>query len=97
MGKEQLHRYIEESKGNERNVCQIYVVKDGMAIYDDCWRGFRTEDAANVNSVTKGVMALLAGIAIDKGYISGADQKVMDFFPGYKLPAGEQIVRLSHS
>ncbi len=92
MDKEQLHRYIEESKGNESNVCQIYVVKDGMAIYDDCWRGFKTEDAANVNSVTKGVMALIAGIAIDKGYISGVDQKVIDFFPGYKPKRGEKTI-----
>ena len=30
--------------------------------YDDCWHGFTTEDARNVNSVTKGVAALLAGI-----------------------------------
>ena len=36
-------------------------------INDDCWHGFKTEDAMNVNSVTKGVVALLAGIALDRG------------------------------
>lgn len=92
MDREQLHKYIEESKGNESNVCQIYAIKDGKTIYDDCWRGFRTEDAANVNSVTKGVMALLAGIAIDKRYIPDVDAKVMDFFPGYEPKRGEKTV-----
>lgn len=73
MNKEQLHRYISESTGNESNICQIYVIKDGEMALDDCWHGFKTEDAMNVNSVTKGVMGLLAGIALDKGFIKSVD------------------------
>ncbi len=78
MNKEQLHRYILQSTGNESNICQIHAIKDGSTVYDDCWHGFKTEDAMNVNSVTEGVMALLAGIALDRGFIRSVDQKVMD-------------------
>ena len=92
MNREQLHSYISDSTGNESNICQIYVIKDGETIYDDCWRGFKAEDAMNVNSVTKGVMALLAGIALDKGYIKSVDQKVMDFFPDYTVKRGEKTI-----
>ena len=73
MNKEQLHRYISESTGNESNICQIYAIKDGEVVLDDCWHGFKTLDAMNVNSVTKGIMALLAGIALDKGFIQNLD------------------------
>ena len=90
MNKEQLHSYISDSTGNESNICQIYVIKDGETVYDDCWHGFKTEDAMNVNSVTKGVMALLAGIALDRGCINSVDQKVMDFFPDYTVKRGEK-------
>ena len=92
MNKEQLHKYIENSKGNESNICQIYAFKDGKPVYDDCWHGFKTEDAMNVNSVTKGVVALLAGIALDNGYIKSIDQKVMDFFPDYSVKRGEKTI-----
>ncbi len=92
MNKEQLYRHIKESTGNESNVCQIYAIKDGKTVIDDCFKGFKTEDAMNVNSVTKGVMALLAGIALDKGYIKSVDQKVMDFFPDYKVKRGEKTI-----
>ena len=92
MDREQLHRYISESKGNESNICQIYALKDGQPLYDDCWHGFKTNDAMNVNSVTKGVMALLAGIALDRGYIRSVDQKVLDFFPGYTVKRGEKTI-----
>ena len=92
MNKDQLHKYIVNSKGNESNVCQIYAIKDGEVALDDCWHGFTTEDAANVNSVTKGIMALLAGIALDKGFIKSLDQKVMEFFPDYSVKRGEKTI-----
>ena len=92
MNQEQLHKYIESSTGNEKNICQIYALQGGKPVYDDCWHGFKTEDAMNVNSVTKGVTALLAGIALDKGYIKSVDQKVMDFFPDYTVKRGEKTI-----
>ena len=92
MNKDELHRYISESTGNESNICQISAVRQGETVYEDCWHGFRAEDAMNVNSVTKGVMALLAGIALDRGEIRSVDQKVMDFFPDYTVKRGEKTI-----
>ena len=92
MNREDLHEFISSSTGNESNICQISAFKNGITVYEDCWRGYRSEDAVNVNSVTKGVMALLAGIALDRGYIKGTDQKVMDFFPDYEIKKGEKTI-----
>lgn len=92
MNKEQFHKFVTASTGNESNICQIYAITDGEVAYDDCWHGFKTEDAMNVNSVTKGIMALLAGIALDKGCIKDVDQKVMDFFPDYTVKRGEKTI-----
>ncbi|MBR3248100.1 MAG: serine hydrolase [Clostridiales bacterium] len=92
MNKNELHSHVLNSTGNESNICQICVMKDGRTVYEDCWRGFKTHDAANVMSVTKGVMSLLTGISIDKGYIKDVDQKVIDFFPGYQVKRGEKTI-----
>ena len=92
MNKEQLYRFISGSTGNESNICQIHVIKDGRMVYDDCWHGFTAGDAVNVNSVTKGIMGLLAGIALDKGCIRSIDQKVMEFFPDYSVKRGEKTI-----
>ena len=92
MNKEELHRFISESKGNESNICQICAISDGKTVYEDCWRGFKPEDPVNVNSVTKGVMAILAGIAVDKGSIKGIDEKVISFFPDYQVKRGEKTI-----
>ena len=88
----EFHRFVEESTGNESNICQICAVRGGETVYCDNWRGFSTDSAVNVNSVTKGIMALLAGIALDKGYIRSTEQKVMEFFPDYTVKRGEKTI-----
>ena len=92
MNKEELHEYVANSCGNEKNICQIYAMKDGKPVYEDCWHGFDIGDAVHVMSVTKSVMALLTGIAIDRGCIKSVDQKVLDFFPDYKTKRGEKTI-----
>ncbi len=92
MNIEQFHTFISESTGNESNICQIYAIRDGRELYVDCWHGFSTDDAMNVNSVTKGVMSILAGIAMDGGFIRNVDQKVMDFFPDYTVKRREKTI-----
>ncbi|MCR5128262.1 MAG: serine hydrolase, partial [Lachnospiraceae bacterium] len=92
MNREEFYRHISESKGNESNICQICVIRDGQTLYEESWRGFKKDDPVNVNSVTKGVMAILAGIAFDKGYLRSVDDKVMDFFPDYTVKRGEKTI-----
>ncbi len=92
MNREELHRFISASKGNESNICQICAIRDEEIVYEDSWRGFKAEDPVNINSVTKGVMAILAGIAADTGAIKSLDEKVINFFPDYQIKRGEKTI-----
>ena len=92
MTKNELHKYIAESKGNESNICQICAIRNGKTVYSDNWHGFAADSAVNVMSVTKGIMALLTGIAVDKGFIKSVNQKVPDFFPAYTVKRGEKTI-----
>ena len=93
MNREELKKFVSDSTGNESNICQIFVMKNGTAVYEECWHGFQSEDAVHVMSVTKGVMALLVGIAIQQGLIRSVDQKVLEFFPDYAVKRGEKTIR----
>ena len=90
--KEELYKKVILSTGNESNIRQIYAMKDGVKVYEENWHGYKSEDAVHVMSVTKGVMALLTGIAIDQGYIKSVDQKVLEFFPDYAVKRGEKTI-----
>ena len=92
MNREQLHEFIAQSTRNESNICQITALRDGKTVYEDCWHGYCTDDAVHVASVTKSVMSLLTGIAIDKGLIKSIDDKVLDYFPEYQVKRGEKTI-----
>ncbi len=53
MTKNELHKYVEDSKGNESNICQICAFKNGEMVYSDNWHGFQFDSAVNIMSVTK--------------------------------------------
>ena len=85
-----LHQYVET---NCSNICQIVAQKNGKIIYEDCWHGFKPDDTLHVMSVTKSVVSILVGIALDKGLIKSVDQPVLDFFPDYKIKRGEKTIQ----
>ena len=89
MNKEELHEFIRE---NQPNICQVTAYKDGSKVYSDTWNDYKENDCVHIMSATKSVMALLVGIAIDKGQINSVDDKVLDYFPDYKVKRGEKTI-----
>ena len=91
-----LHQIISDT---QPNICQTVIVKEGKLIYSDTWNGYSLNDTVHIASATKSVVALLVGIAIDKGYIDSLEQHILDFFPEYTLKRGEKTlpcVKLKH-
>lgn len=86
---ELLHEYVAD---NEKNICEITAIKNGEIVLEDYWNGYKPGDTLNVMSVTKSVVGLLVGIAIDQGFIKNVDQKVLDFFPDYVTKRGEKTI-----
>ena len=89
MNREELHKLIETE---QPNICQVVAYKGGEQVYEDCWNGYKMDDCSHVMSVTKSIFALLIGIAIDKGQIKSVDDKVLDYFPKYKVKRGEKTI-----
>ena len=67
MNKQEMHDFIERQ---QPNICQIVAVRGNQTVYSDTWNNYKSDDCVHVMSVTKSVMALLIGIAIDKGQIT---------------------------
>lgn len=44
-------------------------------------------------SVTKSILSILIGIAIDKGYIKSIHQPILDFFPDYIVKKREKTIQ----
>ena len=72
------------------NTLGVVVYKSGEIILEEYFSGADRNESVHTFSMVKSIVALLVGIAIDKGFIKGVDQKVLDFFPEYKLKRNQE-------
>ena len=75
------------------NMAGIVVRKDGKLLYEQYFHGCTDSSRIHVYSVTKSIVSILIGIAIDKGYIRNVQQKVLEFFPDYTVKRRETTIQ----
>lgn len=66
---------------NNRQLFSIVVSQNDKIVYNQYFNGKSNHDLFNNQSLTKSIMSLLIGIAIDKGYITSVDDKIVKYFP----------------
>ena len=71
-----------------RSVDALLVVRRGYLVFERYFGGGGPEEKHLVASVTKSFISALVGIAIDRGFIAGVHQRVLDYFPEHA--AGRQ-------
>jgi len=59
----------------------VLVIKNGHLIAEGYFNEGSVEQKARLQSATKSYTSALVGIALEQGYLSSVDQKMMDFFP----------------
>jgi CubicO group peptidase (beta-lactamase class C family) len=59
----------------------IVISSKGRIVYQRYFNGHRAEELYNNQSLTKSIVSLLIGIAIDKGFIPSADERILPYFP----------------
>lgn len=69
---------------NNKQLYAVIVSQNGKIVFSQYFNGKTDTTLYNNQSLTKSVMSLLIGIAIDKGYISSVDQKIAKYFPELK-------------
>ena len=59
----------------------LLVIRNGYLIAEDYFNEGSVNQKGRLQSVTKSFSSALVGIALDQGYLSSVDQKMVDFFP----------------
>lgn len=88
--KTKMERIINSSYSN---IGGIVALKNGKIIYENYINECSAASTFHVFSVTKSIISILIGIAIDKGYIKSINEKVLDFFPDYTVKRGEKTIQ----
>ena len=71
------------------------IIQNGELLFEQYWEGYSNTSKSNPFSVSKSIVSLAVGCAIDDGYILDIDQPVSDFFPQYKGYGGK-ILTIRH-
>lgn len=58
----------------------VVIIKNDQTVFKKFYNSQSEDDLCNIYSETKSLMAILIGIAIDKGFIKSIDQPISDFF-----------------
>lgn len=67
--------------------------KDGEKVIEEYFQDANAEESVHTFSIVKSIVGILVGIAIDQGYIESVHQKVLDFFPDYKLKRNQEQLK----
>ncbi len=96
---ERLQRlWSDIEKGRYGTINSVLVAKDGQLIAEKYFNGYNKEEKQTVQSVSKSIVSLLAGSAIEEGYIPSSNSKVKAFFPNYSehFTQGKEAIRFKH-
>lgn len=62
----------------------LVVIRNNELVYEHYWKDHDSSSLMNSFSMAKGILCLLAGCAIDDGYLESEDQLVSSVFPKYR-------------
>ena len=75
------------------NTLGLVVYKNSEIVLEEYFEGANREESVHTFSIVKSIVAILIGIAIDKGYIESVNQRVLDFFPDYRLKRNQEQLK----
>lgn len=92
--KQEKWTVLEQTISKEHtNIAGIVVRQKGETRYENYFNAYTAASPVHVFSITKSIVSLLIGIALDKGLIESLDQRVLDFFPDYRIKRGEKTLQ----
>ena len=62
----------------------LLIARNGYLIFEKYYHGASANEFQNLHSVTKSITSALIGIALNEGYITSLDDKVIDYYPDCK-------------
>nr|WP_293303489.1 serine hydrolase [Allomuricauda sp.] len=74
------------------------VSKNGELVLEQYYNQKTQDSLCDVQSLTKGIMAILVGIAIDKGHLKNVDEPILNYFPTEfeSLNSDKQSITIRH-
>jgi CubicO group peptidase (beta-lactamase class C family) len=90
---------LEDISKSETGIHSILVIRNGYLVTEAYFHPYTRDTKMQIQSITKSVIGALVGIAIRKGYIQSANEKLLSFFPKRMIEnpgPNKDAIRLKH-
>lgn len=72
---------VKEEAPISDGIYSILVSKNNQIVFEEYYNGKTAENASNIQSLTKGLLSILIGIAIDKKFIKSEEETIHTYLP----------------
>jgi CubicO group peptidase (beta-lactamase class C family) len=81
MDSQKLAQMLDTIQQEKLNFHSLLIIRNGYLVSESYFGPYKQDTKHELYSCTKSFVATLIGIALDKGFIDGTDQRILDFFP----------------
>lgn len=81
-----LARMFDKISKERINLRSLVILRNGSLVTEAYFHPYTQNTPVQIQSVTKSVIGMLVGIAIQEGYLQSVDQRLLDFYPGRFIP-----------
>jgi len=81
-----VERVVDQARGMER-LHSLLVLHDGVPVVEHVQAGPGLSRPANIKSLSKTVLSVIAGMAIEQGVVGSVDQSLLELL-GQQVPVG---------
>ncbi len=83
-------QFLTALNAQEHKMHSMLLIKNGKLVMEEYFNGFDHETRQDMRSVTKSVISLLVGIAIEKGHIGSVDDPVAKYLYEFRTAAEDE-------
>ena len=95
-----VYRLFNQMQRGEHKIHSILLVKDGQLIIEEYFNGHSANQPHDLRSATKSIRSILAGIAIDRGFIKSVDDPISKYLkapvPTKNLDERKKKITIKH-
>lgn len=93
MESELLARACESIREKRSGIHSLLIIRNGKAVLDAVFHPFTPRTLHDIASCTKSITSTLIGIAIDRGLLSGVEERIVDLFPKRNIKNLDELKR----
>ncbi len=92
INSEGLANAVSQAAANSRFL-SLLVIRNGKLVLEEYFNGNEQQDLNDLRSITKSVVSMVTGIALENGFITSMDESIINYLPSHLEPPTDPLIQ----